>query len=66
MIIRKPTKGWTHGKFYEKEFLDHYNINYDNINYNEDINLSTKIGCIITINDISSSVMEDPVYVWAR
>lgn len=34
---------WTHGKFYEKIFWDKYNLHYDDIDYCEDVNLTTKV-----------------------
>lgn len=65
-IIRSAESGWTHGKFYEKEFWDKYNICYDEINYCEDVNLSSKIDCITTAENIECKTYDKPVYVWKR
>ena len=64
--IEDATKGWTHGKFYEKAFWDKYHMGYDNIEYCEDINLSTKMSCLITAENIVYEKMEEPIYVWCR
>lgn len=60
------SKGWTHGKFYEKSFWDEYNLGYDDISYCEDINLSTKLGCIMIENDIPAYYFKSPIYIWNR
>lgn len=65
-IIRKRAKGWTHGKFYEREFWDKYNVSYDDVEYCEDINLSVKLDCIVSENNIKISEFNEPVYVWGR
>ena len=58
--------GWTHGKFYEKSFWDKYELGYDNLQYCEDVNLSTKTGCVLTSNYLEVKKMEEPVYIWNR
>ena len=64
--IEDATKGWTHGKFYEKTFWDNYHIGYDDVQYCEDINLSTKISCLLNAEKIVCSKIEEPLYVWCR
>ena len=59
-------KGWTHGKFYEKSFWDKYNLGYDEIDHCEDINLSTKVSCIMSIENIIGYQFTEPIYVWHR
>lgn len=63
-IIMSGTHGWTHGKFYEKTFLDKYNLSYDDIQYCEDVNLSTKIGCVLIEENIPSNICHEPIYIW--
>ena len=65
-IIRTKDSGWTHGKLYEKEFLEKYDIKYDEINYCEDINLTNKIDCVLTINQIVPFEFKEYFYVWLR
>ena len=65
-IVHDAGKGWTHGKFYEKSFWDKYKIHYDNIKYCEDINLSTKVTCILTANRLETHSLHEPIYVWMR
>ena len=65
-IRRKGRSGWTHGKFYEKEFMTKYGISYDYVKYCEDINLSTKIDCVCIANHVKSHEYPNQVYVWGR
>lgn len=65
-IVNESTHGWTHGKFYEKSFLDKYDIRYDDIQYCEDINLSTKVGCVMAENMLETYHFNEPVYIWMR
>lgn len=61
------TKCWTHGKFYEKSFWDKYGIKYDDVKYCEDVNLSTRTGCIMIAENIPMSISRDHlVYIWNR
>lgn len=64
--IEDGTKGWTHGKFYEKTFWDNYDVGYDDVQYCEDINLSTKMSCLLSAEKIVYSKIEEPLYVWCR
>jgi len=64
--ITKWYKGWTHGKFYEREFWDKYKLGYDDVEYCEDINLSTKVSCALTVEREDINRIEEPVYVWNR
>lgn len=59
-------KGWTHGKFYEKKFWNKYGIHYDDVQYCEDIDLSNRVDCIITMNRLPVSEYSEPLYVWRR
>lgn len=65
-IVYDASKAWTHGKFYEKSFWQKYNLCYDDLKYCEDINLSTKIGCIYSTEGITIYRYEEPIYVWNR
>lgn len=64
--IENAMKGWTHGKFYNRKFLLDNDIRYDEIDYCEDINLSTKISCVLIAKDIQYIILEDPIYVWCK
>lgn len=64
--LEDGSKGWTHGKFYEKVFWDKYQMGYDDVKYCEDINLSTKMSCLVTAEKIEYSKMDEPVYIWCR
>ena len=59
-------KSWTHGKFYEQSYIKKYNIYYDELDYCEDINFSTKISCVNELEDIVPFSLEEPLYVWCR
>ena len=60
-------KGWTHGKFYEKSFWDKHNLGYDDVKYCEDINLSTKTGCVLIAENLPMNTCKDIyVYIWNR
>jgi len=63
-VLEDGTQGWTHGKFYEKVFWDKYKLGYDDVRYCEDINLSTKVGCLICAENITPFRIEEPIYVW--
>lgn len=65
-IVRDGFKGWTHGKFFEREFWNKHNIHYDDVRYCEDINLSTKIDCILCTERLKLNGYKKPVYVWNR
>ena len=65
-IMYDGTKSWTHGKFYEKSFIDKYQIAYDDVRYCEDVNFSTHVGCVLVENNIGIQMYNDPVYVWCR
>ena len=65
-ILRNRKSGWTHGKFYEKAFWDKYGICYDSIKYCEDINLTTKLDCLITVEKINVYEFNEPLYIWKR
>ena len=64
--VEDAGKGWTHGKFYEAEFWRKYNICYDEIDYCEDINLSTKISCLMSAEKLVYTKVDTPVYIWCR
>lgn len=64
--IYDRSKGWTHGKFYEKAFWDKYDLCYGEVQYCEDISLSSKIACIIAGEGIQTYEYDTPVYVWRR
>jgi len=66
LVTVSETKGWTHGKFYENAFMKENNIRYDDINYCEDINLSTRMNCFMTAHRIPYYTMPEPVYIWHR
>jgi len=64
--IYEGYKGWTHGKFFEKRFWDKYELCYDEVDYCEDINLTTKVGCIMTYERLSYPILKEPLCVWYR
>lgn len=59
-------KGWTHGKFYQRDFWINEKLGYDDVKYCEDINLSTKTSCILIANKQEYTLIEEPIYVWCR
>lgn len=63
-IVKSGSEGWTHGKFYEKSFWDSHDLHYDNVDYCEDINLTTKCGCIMMEENEKFHICHDPVYIW--
>ena len=65
-IVRNRFKGWTHGKFYEKKFWVENGICYDNVDYCEDINLSVKLDCLVTSENIKTFEYDKPLYIWRR
>jgi hypothetical protein len=65
-VLYDGTKGWTHGKFYEKTFWDDNELGYDDVKYCEDINLSAKTGCVLTIKGIPMVSYPEPIYIWNR
>ena len=65
-VIQGGDKGWTHGKFYEKSFWDEHDLRYDDVQYCEDINLTTKTGCIMITENIPMTILEEPLYIWNR
>lgn len=64
--IEHGLKGWTHGKFYSKNFWLDEELGYDDIQYCEDINLSTKVSCILIAKKDQYTIIEDPIYVWCK
>lgn len=64
--IYSGTMGWTHGKFYETEFWDKYRLGYDEVKYCEDINLTTRTGCVLIAEDIPMERFEEATYIWNR
>lgn len=58
--------GWTHGKFYERNFLYEHNVHYDDIQHCEDTNFTTIISCIIIEERKSIYVLKEPVYMWHK
>lgn len=65
-VVYHGTGAWTHGKFYEKTFWDKYSLDYDDVQYCEDINLSTKTGCILVTENIPMEQFHEPVYIWNK
>ena len=59
-------KAWTHGKFYEKQFLTNNEIFYDDVQYNEDVNFSSKVACVLIDKGIVEQKIDDVLYVWCR
>lgn len=65
-IVYGGVKAWTHGKFYEKTFWDSHNLGYDYLRYCEDVNLSTKVGCIATTENLPINYVNECLYIWDR
>lgn len=65
-VLHDSGKGWTHGKLYEKAFLNKYNIEYDNVDYCEDINFNNIVGCTLIGEEMTFNYFNEPIYVWAR
>jgi len=59
----RPVQG-THGKFYEKSFLNKYNISYDEVNYDEDVNFTLKVQCVLTQYGLISHELKLLTYNW--
>ena len=66
LTVKSGMFGWTHGKFFEKEFLTKYQIHYDEVQYGEDINFCTKVQCVLTENRCLVNRIDVPVYVWQK
>ena len=65
-ILRSGQKGWTHGKLYEKSFIKKYNIYYDDLQYCEDINFTSKVKALIFAKGIKMKEYPEPFYIWNR
>lgn len=65
-VLQDKTKGWTHGKLFERKFWKKYQLAYDDLQYCEDINLTAKLNCIIDENSIKPNVYDKIIYVWCR
>lgn len=57
---------WTHGKFYENDFLKKNNIQYQNLTYNEDIDFCVQTQCLLIDKQIDAVCLNEPIYVWCR
>ena len=56
---------WTHGKFYEKNFLVEQNIHYSSdVRFCEDINLSVQMVCILHNLNLEVAYYSEFTYVW--
>ena len=56
----------THGKFYEKTFLDKNNIHYDRLMTGEDTNFQTKVVTTLMDLDAQVSYFSQPSYTWVQ
>lgn len=56
----------THGKFYERAFLEQYNIHYPNVQYCEDSNWQSLVECILINNHLSAAYYDLNTYVWVE
>jgi glycosyltransferase involved in cell wall biosynthesis len=65
-FICDKSKGWTHGKFYQKSFWNEHKLCYDDVQYCEDINLSVKLSCLLVAKNITTYELDEPVYVWKK
>ena len=66
MVLDVPHSAQTHGKLFEKTFLQQYNIQYSDIKYNEDTCFINKIKCISFFYDVKVYMIEEPFYYWVR
>lgn len=57
---------WTHGKFYEREFLLQNNIRYQNYHYCEDINFSNQVNLVLHEKSVEFVTAECYSYIWHR
>lgn len=57
---------WTHGKFYEKAFLEKFDVKYPEVNYCEDIGLSVTLDIIKELYNISYYKYPEMFYIWNR
>ena len=58
------TLNWTHGKFYERKFIEENNIHYDETRYCEDINFSSQVDCHLREIEGSLTFADLFTYVW--
>lgn len=65
-VLQDKSKGWTHGKLFEKTFWNKYHLAYDDLQYCEDINLTAKLNCVIDENGIKPNEYDKIIYVWCR
>lgn len=64
-ILDCPDHG-THGKFYEKSFLNKYDIYYDDVNHDEDTNITTKVQCVLASHNLISHKLRLLTYNWVQ
>jgi len=64
--IVDSSKGWTHGKFYERQFWIKNQIHYQPVQYCEDISISSLVSCIMMELEMEPNEFNETVYVWYR
>lgn len=63
-VQMQKTLNWTHGKFYERKFIEANNIAYDEVRYCEDINFSSVVD--LALHKINTEVIfvDTYTYIW--
>ena len=66
IMVHNYNSGLTHGKLFERKFLEQYNIKYANVTYSEDICFTCVINYIIIANSLQYVVLSEPFYHWIK
>ena len=66
IVLQAPHSQQTHGKLFEKTFLEKYNIKYNDIKHNEDTCFVNDVKCISFYYDVPVYMSEEPYYYWIR
>jgi len=61
--LRERDMVWMHGKMYKREFLDKYNIRFNETRANEDVGFNTQCQCYANENE-QINLAKDVTYLW--
>lgn len=65
-VTIEATDVYTHGKFFEKKFLEANKISYTETRYSEDIIFTRKLMIALVLNDLSPNILNTFVYNWMQ
>ena len=66
IILRDCPEEGTQGKFYERAFIEKYNIRYDNVTYVEDANFGMHVKCVLVTYGLHALRLHSPTYNWLQ